>query len=283
MINKDMTGIVTQSQKMGQILKTGTGQWSIGFQKLKQDVLDFFNSLKGGAGGKGDNPLTGFFNGMKEGFDQISVRLSDLKQKGVDFANTLQNGLATAFSDIITGAATAGEAFAAFGQTILKAIVDFIAQWIAFQILSRVFTTAATALGITTATTLAAAYAPAAAFASLASFGANAAPASAGIVSTVGLANVLAIPKFAVGSGSVKDDTIGLFNKGEVIIPNSFSDAIRRGDLSLSGNKGTKNSGMTIDLRGSVFNGITDKLVKEIFTKASENITNKTLAFRGVR
>ena len=285
--NNAAKGVIDTSQKMGEILVTGTSDWARGFENVKNSVTNFLNALKQiGSGGSGGQSLAqGFFSGFSDGLGQIGVKLADLHQQGVDFANTLQNGLATAFSSIITGAQSAGEAFAAFGETILKAIVDFIAQWIAFQIISRVFTAAATALGITTAATLAAAYAPAAAFASLASFGANAAPAAAGIASTVGLANLLAIPKFAYGTGNMKDDTLGLFNKGEVVIPNTFSDAIRRGDLSLSGGKGSgsQGSGIVFDFTGAQFNGVTDKLVKDIFTKASENIASKTLAFRGVR
>lgn len=277
---EDLQSIGTKTQEIGQIITTGQGSWALGFQNLKDQVLNFFNTL--GEGAAPGSPAGNFITGFKQGLDEIGVKINDLNQQGINFANTLQNGLATAFSDIILGAKTAKEAFAAFGATLLKALVDFISQWLAFQIISRVGMLAAQAFGIALAGTLAVAYAPAAALASLASFGGNAAPAQAGIASTVALANVLAVPKFAFGAGNIKDDTLGLFNKGEIVVPNSFSDAIRRGDLSISGPGNSGGGGIVFDFSGASFNGITDSLVKDIFTKASENIANKTLAFRGV-
>ena len=82
--------------------------------------------------------------------------------------------------------------------------------------------------------------------------------------------------------GGIKDDTLGMFNKKEIVVPGTFSDAIKRGELSLSGGESQQSSGnIVFDFTGATFNGITDKFVEEVFTKASENITNRTLAFRG--
>lgn len=272
---------VLSLKEIGTQITSGTTSWAAGFQNAKNQVLDFLNTL-GGKGSAGTTQLNNFVTGFQNGLDQIGVKIGNLKQQGTDFANTLETGMSTAFSNIVLGTESASQAFAEFGAAILKAIVDFITQWVAFQILSKVFTAAATALGISTAATLAAAYAPAAAFSSLASFGGNAAPAQAGIVSTVGLASALSVPKFAQGSSGIVDDTLGLFNKGEIVIPNTFSSAINRGDLSLSGPNGNNNNsgpsiGQYFDFAGAKFNGITDKLVQSIFTKASENIRAKKL------
>jgi hypothetical protein len=115
--------------------------------------------------------------------------------------------------------------------------------------------------------------------ASLASFGGNAAPAQAGIASTVALANVLAIPKFAVGSPKIPKDMTAQVLKGETIIPETFADSIRKGDLTLSGN-GAGGGGIIMDFTNTVFNGVTQEFVTDIFTKASEAIANRTLTFR---
>ena len=237
-------------------------------------------------GGEGEtsNPL---IDGFKIGLDEIGVKIQDLTALGKELANTLQSGMAKAFSGILTGAKTAKQAFVDFGKAMLTAIVNFIAEWIAFQILSKAASIAASvfqiATAVTTATATASAWAPAAALASLASFGANSVPASAGIVSTLAVANLAAVPKFAVGASNLRDDTLGQFNKSEIVIPEAFSDGLRKGDLSLSGgdSEGAGGGGQQVILNfdGATFVGVTPDLVEEIFTSASEQIDNGTLAF----
>lgn len=90
----------------------------------------------------------------------------------------------------------------------------------------------------------------------------------------------IASQSFAVGTPNVPKDMTAQIHEGETIIPKTFSEGLRDGDLTLSGKGG--GSGIVFDFSGAQFNGITDTLVREIFTKASENIANKTLAFRGV-
>jgi len=275
-INKDLQGIIQNAETLGSIFTEGQGSWSIAFDELKTKASELFNIFTSAV--STDEEGGGFVTGFLKGIETIGIKLNNLKQVGQDLATTLHTGLSAAFSDIILGTKTAKEAFMTLGQTMLKALVDFVAQWLAFQIISKAGMLAAQAFGITLAATLAAAYAPAAALASLASFGGNAAPAQAGIVSTVALANLMAIPKFAEGSGKLKDDTLGLFNKNEMIIPNTFADSIRNGELTLSG-EGGKQGGVYVDLKGSTFNGITQEFVEDVFKKAGESIANRTLAF----
>lgn len=275
---QDMQAIVDKSNEIGAIFTSGQGTWSLAFDELKTKAQEFINTLTGGEGGA--SPVQGFVDGFKEGIEQIKIKLFDLKQQGITFANTLQTGLSTAFSDIILGAKTAKEAFAAFGQTILKAIVDFIAQWLAFQIISKIGMLAAKGFAVALGTALAIAYAPAAALAALASFGGNAKPAAAALIGTTALSYALAIPKFAAGSEPLRDDTLGLFNRGEIVIPRSFSDSLRSGELTLSGVDRQSDGGgnIIIDLSGATFNGVTETFVREIFTRASEAINNRTLS-----
>jgi hypothetical protein len=111
--------------------------------------------------------------------------------------NQLQAASTQAFVGLITGASNGQQAVQALAGAILNeavgALVQMGFQYVKNAIIGQSAAVAATAAGVATAATLATAYATPAALASLASFGANAAPAAAGITSTVGLAQGLAI------------------------------------------------------------------------------------------
>lgn len=135
------------------------------------------------------------------------------------FANMLANqfhaNMSNALSSIILGEAKARDAFKAFGQAMLKAIVDYMVQQaIAFAV-SKIMQGVITATTSAMAATLAAAWAPAAAMASLATLGGNAAPAIEGMALTTAAAYVLAAPKGMAqgGEGIVTRPT--LFLAGE--------------------------------------------------------------------
>lgn len=119
--------------------------------------------------------------------------MSSLDQLGTSAADTLVG--------IATGATTGEDAIKALAGAILKqgvsALVQMGIQYVKNLIMGKAAGAAATAFGIAQAATLATAWAVPAALASLASFGANSAPAMAGISSTVGLAEGLAM----VGGG----------------------------------------------------------------------------------
>ncbi|WP_080684526.1 tape measure protein [Achromobacter xylosoxidans] len=119
--------------------------------------------------------------------------MSSLDQLGASAADTLIG--------IATGATTGEDAIKALAGAILKqgvaALVQMGVQYVKNLIMGKAAGAAATAFGIAQAATLATAWAVPAALASLASFGANSAPAMAGISSTVGLAEGLAM----VGGG----------------------------------------------------------------------------------
>lgn len=281
----DLAEVNKNAAEIGKIIKTGEGQFSESFDtmiskalSLKETLANIFSGGSNGAPGESN----GFIQGFTDGLNQIGIKINDLKSLGLSFATTLQGGLATAFSDIILGAKNAKEAFADFGRLMLKTLVDYIAQWLAFQILSKALAIAGITFAVAQAGIAAAAWAPAAALASLATLGANSAPAAASLTSTVALANVLAIPKLAQGTGGFKDDTLAMINKKEIVVPAPFSESIRSGDLSLSGGGQGGSGRMVFDFTGATFNAITSDLVEKIFTKASENLTNRTLAFARV-
>lgn len=141
--------------------------------------------------------------------------------------NELQSAATSAFTGILTGATNGEEAVRALANGILNqavgALVEMGAQYVKNLIIGQTAAAAATATGVATAGALASAYATPAALASLASFGANAAPASAGIASTVALAQGLgAIPGRRYG-GPVAAD--GMYRVNENGRPEVFQGA----------------------------------------------------------
>lgn len=110
----------------------------------------------------------------------------------------------------------------------------------------------------------------------------------AGLVAAAGAVQIatIASQSFASGTGEIKQDTLANVHSGEMIVPKTFAESLRSGEVSLSGNKGNneEDKGVTIvnDFSNTTFNGVTDSLIEDIFTKASENIFNNTLAFQGV-
>lgn len=170
--------------------------------------------------------------------EQERLGLKTFAAQVQDLGATIQGAFATALSSLILNGGKAKEIFAELGKTLLKALIDFVAQQIIAVTIGRAIRAAETALLATMGATVASAWAPAAAFVSLASFGANAAPASAGIAGTVALSQGLAATSGAAGFAEGTDTVPSMLSPGEMIVPRSFSDAIRAGDLSLSGGKG---------------------------------------------
>lgn len=114
-------------------------------------------------------------------------------------------------SNILTGLATKTmtleEAGASLGRTMLNSVVNSYVQMgveaLKNYILGQTLGAASVASSVGMAATTASAWAPAAALASLATLGTNAAPASAGITSTVGLASGLALAGARYNGGPV--------------------------------------------------------------------------------
>lgn len=88
--------------------------------------------------------------------------------------------------------------------------------------------------------------------------------------------------EFARGTANIPRDMPATVHQGEMIVPASFSDSIRKGDLSLSGGGSGEAQNVTnLYFDGAQFMGVTSEIVKDIFTRASQDIANKTLVFRG--
>lgn len=135
---------------------------------------------------------------------------------------------------LLTGTMSAQEAMRSLGNTILNSVINSIVQVgveaLKNYILGQTLGAASVASSVGMAATTASAWAPAAALASLATLGTNAAPASAGITSTVGLASGLALAGGRKNGGPVSpgniypvgEDNLPEFvqtNKGLFMIP----------------------------------------------------------------
>lgn len=117
-----------------------------------------------------------------------------------------------AITGLLTGTMSAQEAMQSLGNTILNSVINSIVQVgveaLKNYILGQTLGAASVASSVGMAATTASAWAPAAALASLATLGTNAAPASAGITSTVGLASGLALAGGRKNGGPVSPGNI---------------------------------------------------------------------------
>jgi tape measure domain-containing protein len=119
----------------------------------------------------------------------------------MDSVNALGQASTSTISGLLSGTMSATEAMQNFANIILNQAVgalvgmgiEYVKQQLLQQTMAASASAAQVAIAATTGTAMAAAYAPAAAMASLASFGANAAPAQAGIASTVAMSSGLAL------------------------------------------------------------------------------------------
>ena len=178
-------------------------------------------------------------------------------QKIQDAFSGLKEKMADVFTDAIMGAATLREGIMAIAteitRTLLKALIQWGIEWVVNMVKGA--TTAATTLATTTAATVAsmaaitAAATPAAVMTSLASFGANAAPASAGIMSTMAVGQSASLMGVAHdGLNYVPDDGTYLLQKGERVV-----DSRLNGDLKsflAAPNMGGGGGNVTLEVNG---------------------------------
>lgn len=114
------------------------------------------------------------------------------------------------------------QGFKSLGKEMLKTAINFVARWIAGNLIllaqSKAAQTAQAAAAIAHGRIIAESYREAALFTSLASFGANAIPASVGILKTSGvLAAAGVLPGFQEG-GLVQADQVARLHKNEMVL-----------------------------------------------------------------
>lgn len=131
------------------------------------------------------------------------LTVNQLGDTFADFFKNITDGFADSFSRAIVYGDNLGESLKNVAKgamaDLISSLVKLGIQQVVLSATGSAAATAATAVGVASATTLAQAYAPAATLASLASFGANAVPASAGIASTSAISQAIA-SKASVGT-----------------------------------------------------------------------------------
>ncbi len=95
--------------------------------------------------------------------------------------------------------------------------------------------------------------------------------------STAALLASMASQSFAVGTPKIPYDMQATVHKGESVIPKTFAEGIRSGDMTLSGGDSSGGGGLTLNFDGANFMGVTEDIVEQIFVKASEMTKNRTL------
>lgn len=176
-----------------------------------------------------------------ENFDELSKTVID----------NFTSGFGNAIESLVFDAEDLDEALKGVAETILRGVVNSLAQmaaqWLALQAVQAALGTAATATTVAQAAAASAAWATPAAMASLASFGANAAPAAAALTATTSLAQGLALTGMAHdGIDSVPQTGTWLLEQGERVTTAETSAKL---DSTLDQiSQGQKGSGTTVNV-----------------------------------
>lgn len=173
----------------------------------------------------------------------------------MDTIDSLGAASTNVISGLLSGTMSVTEAMQNFANIVLNSVVgafvDLGVEYIKNQVLASTTQATQTAMAVATGTAMASAYAPAAAMASLASFGANAAPASAGIASTVATSQALALTGFQTGgyTGDMGVGTVAGVVHGQEYVMNA--EATRRigvGNLERMASGGSVGGGVNVQV-----------------------------------
>lgn len=175
-------------------------------------------------------------NGLKSAFADYTDQATDIAGQTSQLVTSVMNDMTNAIVDGITHGGISLETLGDIGQEVidgvLKMLVQYGIQMAANAVLGETLGASATAASAAQAGVLSAAWAPAASMASLASFGANAAPAIAGITTTMATTQGLALAGMAhSGIDSVPEDGTWLLQKGERV---TTADTSAKLDATLS-------------------------------------------------
>tara|TARA_R100000781_G_scaffold110309_2_gene75676 strand:+ start:1869 stop:4049 length:2181 start_codon:yes stop_codon:yes gene_type:complete len=160
--------------------------------------------------------------------ESASENLQNFDELSKTVIDNFTTGFGNAFESVIFDAESLDDALKGIGETILRSVVNAIgqmaAQWLALQAVQAIMGTSATATTVAQAAAASAAWAPAAAMASLATMGGNAVPAAAALTSTTALSSTLAVVGMAHdGIDSVPKEGTWLLDKGERVLTSETS------------------------------------------------------------
>lgn len=230
-------------------------------------------------------------NEEKMSFLQMYNQMVQQSHQGVyafltSITQTFQQGLSSAITGIITGSMKAKDAFKELGEQMVQSIVSYLAQQAVAWAISKAISMVAHATATTMAVSLAAAWAPAAFLASVATLGGAVAAGSAAL--TAGMVQSIAMTAAATSAGSAggsagfaggTDTVPAMLSPGELVMPRSFADAVRAGDLTLGG-PGASSGGKTIEVNIQFSPNINTELDMELMTEKLGRVMEEKL--RGV-
>lgn len=181
MANKSFGGVITQTQKLGNLFKTGTGEWAADFQKIK-------------------NIFNGLFTAYQTGSDKVTVSQATWGQS--------LKATVSAFG----GLESAMQSYSGKSKELA----------IATSVMAIGLAIVNTAMGVTDR------------LANREKFPWPVPAILAGIVAVAGAVQIATIASQGFAAGT--DTVPAMLSPGEMIIPNTFADAIRKGNLTLAGN-----------------------------------------------
>ena len=185
----------------------------------------------------------------------------------VSLSQSIKANLGSAITNVITGVQSAKEAFAEFGKMMIKTIVDFMVQKVIAWALEKTLLAGTVAASIAAGASVAAAWIPAAIAVNIATMGvagANAAvTATAAALATTSALTSASATMGAVGMGNKgvgiggnfatgTDSVPAMLTPGEMVIPRSFAQAIKQGDLVLGGRGGGSFGDINIFIQGGI-------------------------------
>lgn len=149
--------------------------------------------------------------GMQSGLQAYIDSVGSTSEQVAGLMTSAFGHVEDALFDLVTkGELDIGGLLRSIGQDVVRMLIQMGTQMAANFLMAQMFGTAATATASLQGAAMASAYAPAAAMASLASFGGNAIPASAGITTTVGLAQGLAFAGMFDNGGFIPSGSYGI-------------------------------------------------------------------------
>lgn len=198
--------------------------------------------------------MQGFFQMVQARQELWNNSLLNMRDATYRFAAAaafaISDGIGNAVANIATGAQSASEAFKEFGRSLIAMLVKTAVQLVVNSVLAVALQGAISAAATAMAAVVASAWAAPAALVSLATFGSNAAPATAALVSTVGVAQGLALGgKFHSGMDYVPAEGSYLLSRGERIIQPTANEALT--EFLEGGGGGGQMINITLNLDGA--------------------------------
>lgn len=181
---------------------------------------DYYNQV--------DEAQSNWLDGVSSAWENYRDTAIDYQQQAYDFTASTLSDLTSSIGENLSAMVIEGQSLgdtfknvaSDMATSVINALTQMAAQWLVYQAVQLVTGQSSQAASVAGAAiagpAIAAAYAPAAAMVSLASFGSNSIPATAGIISTTGVAESMALLGMAHdGIDAVPETGTWLLQKGE--------------------------------------------------------------------